>query len=450
MSIWKFLKKALFVTLVIMVVGIGGIIFLGRMLHSGHDDNSNNRGKNPQISNESGKDAKNTEKELGVKSNIDALRDAMKAFNDVNDNDLVEQISSYILEHPEKRELFVKYIMSTKLIQFRTDKREKENSDQRDGAFLFINTIPIMGGMITDALYELVVEQHKNALLTVIGDNTIPKYVADKKHSENILSDHAYNVFLEAYCLPMDKDDCDTMVKIATLISRKFEAAIEDNKVRMSMDFDVFDFYDYLSYDLFSKEETRNKYRSANESIQKIYALFDIKKAYTSKAEIISYYEAKIPRHMFPYDIEETFFPTSKDEMLLDINYNKKERLKIYPLLNGKWRSVITGQIVEMYINPEQEGKLYKYPKLNYVYFVSKNGQFAHFNYDDSSGDLQFVFITPASFFENGAFHDVLMMYVKPQMVNIQGVDDRHSMKQVNCFHVYNVRSADDVLVKEG
>lgn len=455
MAIGRIIKKALGIFALVILIGIGAVIFVGKMIYSNVIDGSNNQDEVSKEtivteSHSSKKSDNGAQSQQKIESNDqkekDKETDAVDALKDISNDELFNQISAYIGAHPEKRQLLINYAFNIKTIQFK--RGEKASIDDR--AESAINTIPILGGMITDAMYEGMVKNYKNALLKLIGDSTIPKNIADKKHAERILTDHAYNIYLDMYCPAMDAESYDIMAKIATISYRQFEAATEDNKLRMSLDYDVFDWLDVLTYSVFSEKDNLDKYRSSKETMKNIYELLDVDMGkYRSKDAIISYYEGQVPNHMFPFDIEETYFPDSKDELFMENSAKKDDRMRLYSLLNGQWRSLITGKEVELYLPPELDGKIYKYPKINYINLISKTEPFAYFNYDDATNKLQKAFITPARYYEDGEFNDVLLLYLNHKILTVYDNSNYSSLKFANNFRVNNVQSAEDVLVKE-
>ena len=88
-------------------------------------------------------------------------------------------------------------------------------------------------------------------------------------------------------------------------------------------------------------------------------------------------------------------------------------------------------------------GKLYQYPKINYIEFLSKNQPFTKFNYIISdSGNLENIFITPAKYVDGGqANEDVIIMYIDFEFISRGG--------SIEDYRINNIKSAKETLMKK-
>ena len=79
---------------------------------------------------------------------------------------------------------------------------------------------------------------------------------------------------------------------------------------------------------------------------------------YKTETDITEYYKSRVPKYLFAYDIEEAYFPQSPDEV--DISWRngsipKDSLKKLYKDISGEWQSLMTGQIITLRDNYENE-----------------------------------------------------------------------------------------------
>ena len=374
------------------------------------------------------------------------------SIKDKSNDELAEEVIGYIKEHPENSELIASFIAYTR------DKHLKRTIHV-EGDSVLLNSVPIVGGAITDYSNSKYVSNYKDDFSKLIEE--IPKLRNQSLHqlvqgvvSKHLLEQSDADIFYDLNKMPTSVDikAYNAMIKTSALMVRELEAVIEESKSRFGIEPDIIDFIDIATYELFSSEENKKIILSCRHSINNICESLNISKEYTKNKNysldtlIFKLYNDKIPRHLFPYKLEVSYLPADDGGMKYQTG-DSNLRKEICSILNGKWTSLKTGEDEVISVNPLFVGKIGRYPTVGYVECVNIDYNFAVFNFDKSSSSSR-IFITPAIYVnENKDKEEVLIMYVDYTILGYnRGNSNEDLLKNYN---ITRMNMAEDVLIKK-
>ena len=375
-------------------------------------------------------------------------RVTMDSLEDVSSEELAQQVIEFINNDSKERDKLIDYVLNVQVV-----KSQNQN---------------------------LTKEKFQNSLIDALEDYSTIENTAKSLSNSGVVSNRVSSKWLSE-TLPQ-KDDIklyNAKMKIAELNRRFFEANADIKAEEEPSILDliggppkkasevIFDVISGAVLDaVFSdKEENMQIMKSADAALQNIYEnlWIDVDK-YNTKASVMEYYESRVPKYLFAYDIEEAYFPQSPDEV--DISWRngsvpKDSLKKLYKDISGEWKSLITGQTITLKDNYENENKVSTYPKMNMVHFCGKNEIFAECDYRGAdfgkAGKSAEIFVTTAYFSDDdGNKKKVLIMYadykLAPQYVNGSNPDGSYGKddwKYLQNYKVYNIGSAEDVFIRE-
>ena len=366
----------------------------------------------------------------------------IEQLESVNANVLADQVIEYINANPDKKGRLISYIFNLKILSNKYDS-EIKRLGHSDGEAL-ANSIPLIGGLIVDKSWDSLTNAYKKAIVNEINNDGVMRNILDARHANNILRDVAYNELSKRYLInPDDIENYNALIKIAAIKYHSVEAYAEDHKGRFSLDPGVFDVIDMVSYAVFSAKENQDKYKSAQQALARICAELSIdSNKCRTKEEMEKYFASLIPRHMFPYELEETYLPADKTSVFTENSVSPEERRRVYEMLRGTWRSLITEKTAVIETFPENDNSA-RTPRVNYIDVLDKKESYARFNYFFPSGNRVNVFITPAFYVKDGRKTKVLVMYSNYELIK-GGESSVYKNGRVE-----NIISAEDVFIRE-
>ena len=370
----------------------------------------------------------------------------IESLKSVNANVLAEQVIEYINANPDKKGRLINYVLNLKLL---TAKRDSKIKDRNTEGEIILNNIPLIGGLIVDKSWDDFISSYKRAIVNEITNDTVMKNILDRYHENRpgkgfiTITDTAYETLSNMYLIdPNDIENYNALIKIAAIKYHAVEAYVEDNKVRLSLDPGIFDVIDVVSYAAFSAKDNREKYKSSQQAFDRICSALSIDlKNCRTKEDIAEYLSSLIPRYMFPYELEETYLPADKSVVFTENSAKDGERRRVYEMLRGTWKSLITDRTAVIETFPENDNSP-RTPRVNYIDVLDKKEAYARFNYFFPSGNRVDVFITPALYVKDGHKTKVLVMYS-----NYKLIKGGESTVYKN-GRVENISSAEDVFIK--
>ena len=368
-------------------------------------------------------------------------RITMDSLEDVSSEELARQVIEFINNNSKERDKLIDYVLNVQVV-----KSQSQNLSKK---------------------------KFRNSLIGALEDYSIIENTAKNLSDSGVVSSRVSSKWLSE-TLPQ-KDDIElynAKMKIAELNRRFYDANAD---IKAEEDPGIFDLiggppkkasefiFDAVTDAIFSdKAENTQIMKSSDAALQNIYEnlWLDVNK-YKTENDIMEYYKSRVPKYLFAYDIEEDYFPQSPDEV--DISWRngsipKDSLKKLYKDISGEWQSLMTGQIITLRDNYENENKVSTYPKMNMVHFCGKNEIFAECDYRGAdfgkAGKSAEIFVTTAYFSDDdGNKRKVLIMYadykLAPQYVNGSNPENSgDGWKYLQNYKVYNIGSAEDVFVK--
>ncbi len=384
------------------------------------------------------------------------IRITIDSLKDKTDNQLADEIIEYQVSHPEELDYLMCYLLNTREMQMNAKLRiSKESGDQ-----LILNTIPVVGGFIVDYLNEDFLDEYKGKLLEGIEktprlrndalEGVIQIYVKQgsitpedatrffKEHQEKgTINDEAYN----------------TMIKIAALFYREAEAVIDDSKARGSLDTDILDVIDIFTYEVFFKEENKEKIQSFREAFNKIadsLGLLMVLKEYPKFSFndwMNNYYGPQVPSYLYPYKIKQSYDISEDRKRRYNHSLTDEERKQLYGFVNGNWYSLKNKETVTIHENPIIDMKGGRNYAIGYIQGAVAGEPFGTFRFTCKNLPCERVLITPATYIKDDeTTEDVLVMYTDYKLNDSNGISKESPRMEL--FEITNIRSANDVLVK--
>ena len=385
-------------------------------------------------------------------------------LKNISTEELNRQILDFINQHPDRRDKLIDYIFNVQLVNNHFIKENTASNISSDSRLT--NSIPLIGGMLTDKTYEDLVQKYSDNLVAAVTDYSLIKKTTRACVDNGIVTERVHDMYLAGEI--GDENDVEiynTKLKIAELNRRFFESFVEIHKSDESIqdllspltpiDFVVGAF----SLILFENDNDQTM-KSASDSLHNTCEnLWIDMQRYKDEESIAEYYFARIPKYLFAYDIEETYFPRDLNEVYVSIHSGtipNDALKKLYSIFSGKWKSLKTGEIIEIADNYINESKVMTYPKFNMVHMMSKTAPYAECDYRGAgigrAGNIAEIFLTPVRLpDENGIKKDVLLMYANYKMVEMKGLRDdrwRDDWEYVQNYRVFNIQTADDIFVK--
>ncbi len=421
-----------------------GLILVMYFYGCGHSGDSGEHNTTAPIAQEIKKETSNSEKDI----------------SELSDEELANQVVEYIKNNPNERIFLTNYALNISTLNPSFVKSEKHQEGN-----IMINSIPVVGGIISDKIYDKYLESCRKFLLEASHDYEYIKKAAEKYHDPDSqsyafpgmkpekISDKVYNEFLNRN-IPKELNfkTYMTMYKISELKYRYVEAYIDDNKERMSAKPDIFDFVDEVSYKVFFKEENEKKQKSAKKALKKIYSELWLDSLYNSKNDLQYYYDSKVPKWLFAYELEQKYFPENKDDIQGESNPSKQDVERLYPIINGKWHSLKTGKNIEMNLKVEDFGKTANgrlaASQVNGIYILSKSEPFANLSFwDYENKERKKLLIVPATYIHDNQEENVLVMYVNYEFLGFNSQEKDFGYAQN--LRIDNIKTATDVLIKK-
>lgn len=401
----------------------------------------------------------NNEKILSENKKIDK-QITIESLKNFSNEELEKQVIDYINSNPNEIEEITNYILTLKFNNIMMS--QHLSPSKVEGTSNMYNTIPLIGGFLLDSHYDEKLDEYEKLLINHINDYSIIKDAATELVNNKIITEKVYNKYLsENIPENVNDDNYNTKVKIAALNYRFMNAFIELYKSDKGLQ-DLLvkpGIIDIFTNIVFSDDKRKYKQtlESTLNSINNIAGSLDINiDNYDSKEDILKYYQSKIPKYAFAYDLEEIYFPKSKNDVLIHTS-KKEERRRIYDMFNGKWLSLKNNRIRNITAHPENDGEFNKQEKVNYINALDKNEQFADFNFIrskdsefkfvESIGRNDEIFISPVKYInDEGQAVNTLVMYINYELLSYNGKDQ--DFGYVQNLRVTNILRAKDVLVK--
>lgn len=388
-------------------------------------------------------------------------------LEDVSTEELHGQVIELINRRPETRDKLISYIFNVQLVNNHFIKQNTVSDISSSSGIM--NSIPLIGGYLSDRTYDNIIQKYGDALVAAVTDYSIIRKTAQACVDSGLITERVHDIYLTTE-LP-DENDVEIFnakMNIAELNRRFFESFVEANK----SDQGIQDLLSPLSpvdfvVGAFSavffggKAEYRATIQASSDALQNICeTLWIDMHNYDDEDHIAEYYRARIPKYLFAYDIEETYFPQSLDEVYVSTYSGAvpdDALKKLYAMLSGEWKSLKTGETITIKNNYENTKKVMTYPKINMVHMMSKTAPYAECDYRGekfgAAGTLVEIFLTPARLPDkDGNKQDIILLYANYKPVALKGIhDDRWSndWDYVQNYRVFNMQSADDIFFKK-
>lgn len=375
-------------------------------------------------------------------------------FDDVSEDNLAEAVVTYVNANPDKREALIDYTFNLQFIRLIQEHKILGNN-AREGQ-LYLNSIPLVGGILNDKMNDNFKEEYKKLLIYATTDNSLFMNAA-KRYLEN-LTEHDYKIFVERNSPSEPETELyNAMMRIAAIRYRELEALIEENKVRVSLDISPIDFIEELSYEWFSSEDNLNTIKRSEQAFEKIYTALWIdseKMKINGESFLKDYYAAiakeKVPQQLFPYNLESSWRP-SPDEKIRTMKNDesvKRARKRIYDMIAGEWTDLSDGSSCTINLSSENDNKPqeppFEYPRMGSISFLDEDQPFVSFYYKFNQKPSMNFFITPATYIDDeGNREDVLVLYKGYELVNN---DYKNTLEN---HRVENIKKAERVLIKK-
>lgn len=376
-------------------------------------------------------------------------------FEDVSEDELAQVVVDYVNANPDKREALIDYVLNLQFIRLVQEHKILGNK-AREGQ-LYLNSIPLVGGILNDKLDDNFKEEYKKLLIYATTDDTLFMNAAER-YLEN-LTEHDYKIFVERNSPNEPETELyNAMIRIATIRYRELEALIEENKVRLSLNLSPLDFIDMFSYEFFSQEGNRVIIEHSEQAFEKIYTALWIdseKMKINGENFLKDYYAAiakeKVPQQLFPYNLKSSWRP-EPDEKIGTMKSNKsvkKARKRIYDMLKGEWTNLNDRTTCTINLSYENDDKPqeppFEYPRMGSIVFIDEEQPFVSFYYKFNQEPSVNFFITPATYIDDEGNHEnVLVLYEGYELVNN---DHKNTLEN---HRVENIKKAKRVLVKKG
>lgn len=369
-------------------------------------------------------------------------RITLESLDDVPSAQLADDVIAYVQAHPEKEEQMLNFAMYSRDLQAET----KVAAKNRTESGMVMNTIPVVGGFIADAADDRFLEAYQKGLLQSMDG------CLERKHAllEDLAPRYAKSTKIAEKCLEvnpaetLDNETYNAMMRISALLYRETEVVVEDAKAWCGLGVpDEFDIIG-LAFDkaLDVVLQTSKKGQEAHAALLKIYDALSMQSKVSWESYYTDYWIERIPRYIFAYTLETDYAPDAS-ELVVDGHTNREDTQKIYRWLNGEWESLVTGNKVQIQADPKHDGKIYRYPKVGFVFGESRTQPYAAFYYDDEHNDKQKYFITPATYVhDDGTREHVLVLYQNYALLGAAG--DRY----MDALRIERMDSAEDVLIK--
>jgi len=375
-------------------------------------------------------------------------RITMEDVESVSDEQLANEVIQYVKEHPESRIDMENFILNNKTLHDAVQFNVK-SQDGKIGAEAVLDTVipvPVIGGLIGSVIDSQsdkhFLELYKKQILAYTNDYTVAKDVTDRLLASRQIDQETHDKFLSIYV----KEDIDTetynaMVKIGALMFRETKAVVDDIKradtiFPSTADIAVGLVVELASY-VMSDDENKKKRESARQALDSIYNDFSI----TDNSKLENLWEPLVPKYILPYRLKAVVEPK-------DYKFKNDDQaiLALYPYINGKWESLYTKEIFEIWLNPAHLNRVHYNDQPANIAFIDPDIPLASFQF---SGKNVRYFITPVIYTdEEGKEEEVLFLYKSYNFVNFNGVWE--GVKYADNLCVDNIRYAgtEDVFIK--
>ena len=125
---------------------------------------------------------------------------------------------------------------------------------------------------------------------------------------------------------------------------------------------------------------------------------------------------------------------------------------KLYPIINGKWHSLKTGEDIEFNLKVKDFGKTANErlatSQVNGIYILSKTEPFANLSFwDYENKERKKLLIIPATYIHDNQEENVLVMYVDYEFLGFNSQEKDFGYAQN--LRIDNIKTATDVLIKK-
>ncbi len=386
------------------------------------------------------------EKVNSVKNENPILEKVIPVKNEIPISQLENEVISYINANPDEREILINYALNLRMIELTIQNPQAING----GAEFILNSLPglagFVGGVVKDNMVEDFLNEYKQTLENATSDYSRAVNTIESNREFLNAKGNGYDFLIKKYSAENLKPETyDAEKKIAQIMYHGFEAMVEENKTRLSLEKPtIWSLLEYAQYQVFEKPENLEQIEESVQVLENIYsALWIDMNRYESEQRINEYYKSIIPKYLFPFEFESAFIPQNENDFeIYETSHSSDNYKKIYALINEEWTSLTTGKKILIYVNPMNENRAEKL-RINSIYALGKNQPLAAFNFAGITGRF---FITPAVHIKDGKRENVLLMYEDYETLHFNGSENGFGYTQN--LRIENIGSAKDVLIR--